>query len=123
MTLPCVADLFGYQSHVAQELQHDLVEELRPLHLWQMSRVRDDCQLRAWDRGNQGSGRLPDVDDILVAIHDQGWSRDLRQSLRGWWFERDLFASVVVTDEEGRVHLAHALAHRRIDRVGFAIWT
>ena len=82
-----------------------------------MSRVRDDRQPGARDRGGQGSSRLANVHDVLVAIDDQGWSGDLRQPLGGGWVEGDLLAIDVVASEEGGVHLSHPLAHLGIDRM------
>ncbi len=57
--------------------------------------------------------------NVLVAIDDQGRSGDLRQPLGGGRVEWDFLASIVVADEEGGVHLAHPLAHLRVNR----LWT
>src|ERR671910_544319 len=83
-----------------QEPQNDLVEELWPFHLRQMSRVRDNRQPGVRDCRGKGSSRLANVHDVLVAIDDQGWSGDLRQPLGGGRVEGELLAIDVVAGEE-----------------------
>src|SRR5918992_1493561 len=100
MTLSCGRSIIPFRTQPEQKPQDDLIEDFWPLHLREMRRVRDHRQSGSRDCGGQGSSRLANVHDVLVAIDDQGWSGDLRQSLCGGRVEGGLLASVIITGKE-----------------------
>ena len=66
-----------------EKVEHDSVELLRVLQVWQMGRVLDDCLAYIWNRIHQKISSLQDGRHVLVADNHERRRMDLVQAPYG----------------------------------------